>query len=151
MTTLTRLYVKRLHEDAYMPERSHLTDAGLDMRALRGGVLPAGGRLTLETGVAVDIPPGFVGLLCSRSGLASTQGIAVLNAPGVIDSGYHGDVSVVLINTGRNAVQIKPGDKIAQLLIQEIALPSVVSLEEMGVEDFPFSERGTRGFGSTGQ
>lgn len=146
------LLVKRLHEDAFMPERTHETDAGLDLRAMHGYILPAGNsRHVYETGIAVDIPEGYVGLICPRSGLAATAGITVLNAPGVIDAGYHGDLSVVLVNTGRAAYRIDAGDKIAQLVIQRVMTPKVTLLSDLGLDDFPKSVRDMRGFGSSGR
>lgn len=152
MSGLREVLVKRLHEDAFMPERKHDNDAGLDLRAMHGRILPAGNsRHVFETGIAVDIPEGYVGYVCPRSGLAAEAGITVLNAPGVIDAGYHGDLSVVLINTGRSAYLVEPGDKIAQLVIQPIVTPKVTLLSDLGLDDFPVSARDVQGFGSSGR
>lgn len=157
--TLHRVVIKRLRPDAIMPERAHPYDAGLDLFALDGRNLPPGTRHTFETGVAFDIPAGYVGLVCPRSGLAATKGVTVLNAPGVIDAGYHGDVSVVLVNHDSKARFIEGGSRIAQLVIVPIETPSLVTLDELGLEVFPSQEdvnrlarqRGANGFGSTGQ
>ena len=157
--TLHRVVVKALHPDAIMPARAHPADAGLDLCALEGRALAPGARHTFETGVAFDIPPGYVGLVCPRSGLAAREGITVLNAPGVIDAGYHGDVSVVLVNQDSKVHVIPSGTRIAQLVIVPIETPSLITVGELGREDFPshddvdriVRQRGINGFGSTGQ
>jgi dUTP pyrophosphatase len=108
--------------------------------------LPAGGgRAVVPTGIAVAIPDGYVGLVHPRSGLAAKQGVTVLNAPGTIDCGYRGEVAVILVNTGRGAVRIGRGDRIAQLVIQQVA-----RAEFTVVDALDDTERADSGFGSTG-
>ena len=131
-----------------MPTRAHATDAGLDLRcALDFGVeLDAGGRMLVDTGVAVKIPPGYVGLVHPRSGWAHKYGITVNNAPGTVDAGYTGTIKVNLINHGQDAVSIEYGDRIAQLLIQRVELPELDLVDSLDT-----TTRGTAGHGSTGE
>ena len=131
-----------------MPTRAHAHDAGLDLRcALDFGVeLDAGGRMLVDTGVAVKIPPGYVGLVHPRSGWAHKYGITVNNAPGTIDSGYVGNVLVNLINHGSETVAIEYGERIAQLLIQRVELPELEVVNSLDT-----TTRGTAGHGSTGE
>lgn len=138
------LPIKRIHPDAHLPTRAHPTDAGLDLRALHDVTLYASGRAIVPTGISVAIPAGYVGMVCPRSGLA-TQGVTVNNAPGIVDSGYTGELKVILINHSRNPWAAKAGDRIAQLVITPIATPGVVEVD--GLDD---SERGASGLGSTG-
>lgn len=132
--------------------RAHLGDAGLDLRyapvADRELTLNPGNRALLGTGIAVNIPYGYVGLVCSRSGLALNSGVVVLNAPGVVDSGYEGEVGVVLYNAGDRPVVFKPGDRIAQLLVQKVELPTPTPVQQSHSTET--SERSASGFGSTG-
>lgn len=130
-----------------MPTRAHDADAGLDLRcAERFGVeLDAGERMLVDTGVAVKIPPGYVGLVHPRSGWAHKYGITVNNAPGTIDSGYVGNVLVNLINHGSATVAIEYGERIAQLLIQRVELPELEVVDSLDT-----TTRGTAGHGSTG-
>ena len=131
-----------------MPTRAHPHDAGLDLRcAERFGVeLDAGERMLVDTGVAVSIPPGYVGLVHPRSGWAHKYGITVNNAPGTIDSGYVGNVLVNLINHGQDVVSIEYGERIAQLLIQRVELPDLEVVDSLDT-----TTRGTAGHGSTGE
>ena len=133
-------------DKALMPTRAHDADAGLDLRCAEHFVpLTPGGRHLFDTGVAVNIPPGYVGLVHPRSGWAHKYGITVNNAPGTVDAGYTGTIKVNLINHGEETIFVDYGDRIAQLIIQRVELPEleiVDSLEATG--------RGTAGHGSTG-
>jgi dUTP pyrophosphatase len=142
---LTRVEIQRLSADAILPRRAHPDDAGLDLHAARAVTIEPGARALVETGIAVAVPPGWAGFVLPRSGLALQQGLTVLNAPGLIDAGYRGEIKVLLVNHGERAASISRGDRIAQLVIQ--AVPSVEVVE---VETLPPSERGARGFGSSG-
>lgn len=140
-----KLNFKKLHPDATTPSYATDGDAGLDLSALEATVIPAGQRQLVKTGIAIELLPGTVGLVCSRSGLAYKKGVFVLNAPGIIDSGYRNDVGVILQNTGNEDFVIEAGDRIAQLVIQEFITVKLVEVEEL--DD---SARGQGGFGSTG-
>ena len=131
-----------------MPTRAHPHDAGLDLRcALDFGMeLDAGGRMLVDTGVAVKIPPGYVGLVHPRSGWAHKYGITVLNAPGTVDAGYTGNIKVNLINHGKQPVVIRYADRIAQLLIQRVELPELELVDSLDT-----TTRGAAGHGSTGE
>lgn len=136
--------VKRLHHEAQLPVQGKPGDAGFDLHAIEPGKLPPGGRWLFRTGIAVAIPEGYVGYIKPRSGLALRQGLDVLG--GVIDSGYRGEIGVILYNTNMSAgFAVYQGDRIAQLVIQPVAQP--VYTEVYGL---PASERATGGFGSTG-
>ena len=141
-----RLSVRRLDERARLPTRAHDGDAGLDLYALEEAELEPGARAQLRTGVAVEIPPGHAGLVLPRSGLAARHGIALVNAPGLIDSGYRGELQVLLLNTDRNhAFRVAALDRIAQRVIVAVAAPEVLEAAEL-----TDSARGTGGFGSSG-
>jgi dUTP pyrophosphatase len=141
------LRVRRLDPDAKLPTRAHDGDAGLDLYALEGATLGPGERVSLGTGIAVEIPPGRAGLVLPRSGLAARHGIALVNAPGLIDSGYRGEVRVLLLNTDRDQpCEIQRGDRIAQLV-----LVAVEALDLVVVDELELSERGGGGFGSSGR
>lgn len=140
------LKVRRLDARARLPTRAYPGDAGLDLYALENGALEPGARASIRTGIAVEIPDGRAGLVLPRSGLAAKHGIALVNAPGLIDAGYRGEVRVLLLNTDQNATfAISAGDRIAQLVLVEVQTPAVVE-----VGDLALSERGAGGFGSTG-
>jgi dUTP pyrophosphatase len=140
------LEVRRLRADAVLPSRAHAGDAGFDLVACEGVELAPGARAMVGTGVAVSIPEGHAGLVLPRSGLAARHGITVVNAPGLIDEGYRGEVRVVLLNTDTSAsFAVEPGMRIAQLVV--VALPAVEVTE---VAELATSERGSDGFGSTG-
>jgi len=140
------LRVRRLDGRARLPTRAYPGDAGLDLYALEDAVLAPGERASVRTGVAVEIPDGRAGLVLPRSGLAAKHGIALVNAPGLIDAGYRGEVRVLLLNTDRSApFEIAPGDRIAQLVLVRVETPEVVEVEELAL-----SERGVGGFGSSG-
>jgi dUTP pyrophosphatase len=137
--------VRRLRPDARLPEQAYEGDAGLDLVACEGAVLDPGERAVVPTGIAVEIPPGYAGFVQPRSGLAARHGIGVVNSPGLIDSGYRGEIRVVLINTDRSETfVIEPGMRVAQLVIAPVADVRLVEAEELAT-----SERGARGFGST--
>jgi dUTP pyrophosphatase len=141
------LCVLRLDARATLPARAYPADAGLDLHALEDAVLKPGERAAIGTGIAVEIPVGQAGLVLPRSGLASRHGIALVNAPGLIDAGYRGEVRVLLLNTDRSAqFEIAAGDRIAQLLVVDVRVPDVVEVDRLSS-----SERGTGGFGSSGQ
>jgi dUTP pyrophosphatase len=140
------LRVLRLDDRAQLPTRAHAGDAGLDLHAVEDAVLAPGERASIGTGIAVEIPGGHAGLVLPRSGLAARHGISIVNAPGLIDAGYRGEIRVVLLNTDRRqAFEIHVGDRIAQLVI--IAIEPAVAVEVASVET---SERGAGGFGSSG-
>lgn len=128
-----------------MPFYAHPGDAGADLRSRVSAVIPAGQRLTLETGVSIALPDGYVALVHPRSGLAAKHGITVLNAPGTVDAGYRGEIAVTLLNTSTVDFQVSRGDRIAQLLIQQVERAHFVQ-----VESLPGTHRGEAGFGSTG-
>ena len=140
------LRIARLDERARLPTRAHDGDAGLDLYALEDALLAPGQRASVPTGLAVEIPPGQAGLVLPRSGLAARHGISVVNAPGLIDSGYRGEVRVLLLNTDREQpFQVGAGDRIAQLVRVRVEL-----LTPVEVEALTDSERGAGGFGSSG-
>lgn len=140
------LKVRRLDARATLPTRAYPGDAGLDLYALEEGVLAPGERATIGTGIAVEIPDGEAGLVLPRSGLAARHGIAIVNAPGLIDSGYRGEIRVLLLNTDRvEPFTFSAGDRIAQLVLVKVQTPAVEEIEELAV-----SERGAGGFGSSG-
>jgi dUTP pyrophosphatase len=140
------LRVVRLDERATLPTRAHPGDAGLDLYALEAATLHPGERASIATGIAVEIPAGQAGLVLARSGLAARHGIALVNAPGLIDSGYRGELRVLLLNTDRHQrFELAAGDRIAQLVLVAIELP-----EPLEVASLEVSDRGLSGFGSSG-
>jgi dUTP pyrophosphatase len=140
------LRIARLDERARLPTRAHDGDAGLDLYALEDAVLAPGDRASVPTGIAVEIPPGQAGLVLPRSGLAARHGISVVNAPGLIDSGYRGEVRVLLLNTDRKQpFALAAGDRIAQLVLVQVELSEVVEVDSLSD-----SVRGAGGFGSSG-
>jgi dUTP pyrophosphatase len=142
---LIELPIQRLRNDAVVPERAYVGDAGLDLAACEGVELGPGERALVGTGLAVAIPPGYAGFVQPRSGLAARHGLTIVNSPGLVDSGYRGELRVVLLNTdARESFVVEPGMRIAQLVV----LP-VPELELVEVDELPASERGVRGFGSS--
>jgi dUTP diphosphatase len=142
---LIELPITRLHEDAVVPERAYAGDAGLDLAAGERVELGPGQRAVVGTGLAVAIPEGYAGFVQPRSGLAARHGLSVVNSPGLVDSGYRGELRVVLLNTDASEpFVVEPGMRIAQLVV----LP-VPELELVEVDELPSSERGVRGFGSS--
>ena len=141
------LACRRLTDDATLPTRAHEGDAGLDLYAAEAASLGPGERTSVGTGVAVEIPEGHAGLVLPRSGLAARHGIALVNAPGLIDAGYRGEVRVLLLNTDpEEAFEIATGDRIAQLIVTPFAPVEPVEALELSA-----SERGVGGFGSSGR
>lgn len=138
--------LRLLDPDLPVPSYAHPGDAGVDLYARQSVLLPVGMRVLVSTGICVELPPEYVGLVHPRSGLASRTGITVLNAPGTIDSGYRGEIQVNLINLGQREVHIARGDRIAQLLIQRIEYAAFEVVEQLSG-----SARGAEGHGSTGR
>jgi dUTP pyrophosphatase len=142
-----KLAFRLLAETAKLPTRAHPGDAGLDLHAAEVATIEPGERAMVGTGVAVAIPDGCAGLVLPRSGNAARHGIALVNAPGLIDAGYRGELRVLLLNTDKSEpFEIAPGDRIAQLLITPFA-----TLEPIAVEELEDSSRGEDGFGSSGR
>jgi dUTP pyrophosphatase len=142
---LIELPIQRLHADAVVPQRAYTGDAGLDLASCERVELAPGERALVGTGLAVAIPEGYAGFVQPRSGLAARHGLTVVNSPGLVDSGYRGELRVVLLNTDRTEpFVVEPGMRIAQLVV----LP-VPELELVEVDELPSSERGVRGFGSS--
>ncbi len=140
------LRVRRLDSRALLPTRAYPGDAGIDLYALDDHVLEPGERAAIGTGISVEIPDGQAGLVLPRSGLAARHGIALVNAPGLIDSGYRGEIRVLLLNTDRREpFTISAGARIAQLVLVRVETPDVTE-----VDDLALSERGAGGFGSSG-
>ncbi len=141
-----RIEVTRLDLDLPLPMRAHATDAGVDLYAAEHVSLAPGERAAIPTGLVIAVPDGYAGFVQPRSGRALNEGLGIVNAPGLIDSGYRGEIKVIAINHDRDAkLEIKRGEKIAQLVVQE-----VVAIELVEVDELPPSERGAKGFGSSG-
>jgi dUTP pyrophosphatase len=143
---LIELAVQRLRQEAVVPERAYPGDAGLDLAACEQVELAPGERAIVGTGLAVAIPEGYAGFVQPRSGLADRHGISIVNSPGLIDSGYRGEVKVILLNTDRSApFVVEPGMRIAQLVVLPVPEIDVAETDEL-----PATERGVRGHGSSG-
>ena len=143
---MRQLRVRRLDPAALLPTRAYGGDAGLDLYALERAELNPGRRASVRTGIAVEIPEGHAGLVLPRSGLAAGHGIALVNAPGLIDAGYRGEVKVLLLNTDPSTpFRIEAGDRVAQLVVIRVELPEVTEVAELAL-----SQRGAGGFGSSG-
>lgn len=142
-----KLQIKRLDPELPVPAYAHPGDAGLDLLASESSTLRPGERAAIPTGIAVAIPDGYAGFVHARSGRALKEGLALVNAPGLIDSGYRGEVKVIVVNLDpASDIDIKRGDKIAQLVIQPVATPDIEPVDEL-----PGTARGEGGFGSTGR
>ncbi len=142
-----QLPFQKLRDEAVLPSYARTGDAALDLTAAEGAEIGPGERTLVPTGVAVAIPEGHAGLVLPRSGLASREGLTLANSPGLIDSGYRGEVTCAMVNLDRtSSVTIHKGDRIAQLLIVPIAV-----IEPAWADELPPSERGSGGFGSTGR
>ena len=142
---MIELPVRRLRPDAALPARAYAGDAGFDLAACERVELGPGERAAVPTGLAVAIPEGFAGYVQPRSGLAARNGLTIVNTPGLVDSGYRGELVVILLNTDREVpFVVEPGMRIAQLVV--LPVPEVELVE---VDDLPTSERGVRGFGSS--
>lgn len=141
------LRVTRLREEGRLPTRAHEGDAGLDLYAAEPATLAPGERAGVGTGIVVAIPPGHAGLVLPRSGLAARHGITLPNSPGLIDTGYRGELRVLLLNTDpAQRFEVAPGDRIAQLVVTPFA-----ALEPLEVEALDDTARGLAGFGSSGR
>jgi len=145
LDSAVRIEVVRSDPAVALPAYARQGDAGLDLAAAATVTLEPGGRELVPTGLRVAIPDGYAGLVLPRSGLALRSGVTVLNAPGLIDSGYRGEIGVLLVNHGAEPVTIQRGERIAQLVIQPVARTELVEVREL-----PGSRRGEGGFGSTG-
>ncbi len=144
---ISELRVNRLHPAATLPTRAHPDDAGLDLYANEPIELKPGQRAMVSTGIAVEIPSGYAGLVMPRSGNAAKYGIALVNAPGLIDAGYRGELKVLLLNTdATETFAAGPGDRIAQLVLTPIITPAVVEVDALSEH-----VRGSGGFGSSGR
>ena len=142
---MVRVFVRRLNPDLPLPAYAHLDDAGLDLVAASPVTLAPGARALVPTGIAVAIPAGYAGYVLPRSGVALRHGVTVLNAPGLIDAGYRGEIQVLLVNHDSAPVTFERGARIAQLVIQRVERAQLAESEKL-----PPSERGGGGFGSTG-
>lgn len=142
---MIELAVRRLRDDAVLPVQAYAGDAGLDLVACEGVRLAPGERAVVATGIAVEIPEGYAGFVQPRSGLAAEHGITIVNSPGLIDSGYRGELRVILLNTdARHEFVVEPGMRIAQLVVAPVASVRLVEVDGLAT-----SERGARGFGSS--
>jgi dUTP pyrophosphatase len=142
---MMRIPLKRLDPDLPVPAHAHPGDGGVDLYARESATLHPGERAIVPTGVAVAIPEGFAALVTPRSGLAARSGLGVVNSPGLVDSGYRGEIKAILVNLGSETIQIERGERIAQMVV----VP--VSTQEFDiVDELPESSRGAGGFGSTG-
>jgi dUTP diphosphatase len=143
---LIELPIQRLRPDAVVPGRAYEGDAGLDLSACERVELAPGERAVVGTGLAVAIPEGYAGFVQPRSGLADRHGITVVNSPGLIDSGYRGELRVILLNTDPvHGFVVEPGMRIAQLVVLEVP-----DIEPVELDELPATERGVRGHGSSG-
>ena len=140
------LKFKRIHPDAVLPAYAHPSDAGMDIRSVADVTVPARGRALVPTGLVVLLPPLYEAQVRPRSGLALKHGITVLNTPGTIDSGYRGEIGVILFNSSDVDFQIKKGDRVAQVVIAPVTQPVIEEAQEIDETD-----RGAGGFGSTGK
>ncbi len=140
-----KLGFKRIHPDAVLPAYAHPSDAGMDVRSVEDLVISPGSRVLVHTGLVMLLPPMYEAQVRPRSGLALKHGITVLNTPGTIDSGYRGELGVILINHGESEFKVSKGDKIAQVVIAPVVQPEIFETESVDATD-----RGEGGFGSTG-
>ncbi len=140
-----RIPAKRIDPALPLPNHAHPGDGGVDLFAASDASIDPGERVVVPTGLAVAIPDGFAGLVTPRSGLAAKTGLGIVNAPGLVDSGYRGEIKVILVNHGAETVEIGRGDRIAQLVVVAVETQELVEVDEL-----PPSSRGDGGFGSTG-
>ena len=142
---MIRIGVRRLRDEAVVPERAYAGDAGVDLAACERHALGPGQRAVVGTGLAIELPEGYAGFVQPRSGLAAEHGLTVLNTPGLVDAGYRGELRVILLNTDPQATfVVEPGMRIAQLVVLAVETPELVEVAELET-----SERGARGFGSS--
>jgi dUTP pyrophosphatase len=146
LTVNKNLPVLIVAQDGFMPTYAQPGDAGADLRSRVAAVVPAKGRVLVPTGVSIALPDGYVGLVHPRSGLAHKHGITVLNTPGTVDAGYRGEIAVNLYNTTDVDFPVEVGDRIAQLVIQQVERANFIEVERL-----PESDRGEGGHGSTGK
>lgn len=147
MSSSLNILIQRLDKELPLPQYAKPGDAGLDVFARIDCTLTPGERALIPTGIAIALPEGYVCLAHPRSGIAAKHGISIVNAPGTIDSGYRGEIAIILINTDlENDFEVRRGDRIAQLVFQKV---ESAIFEE--VDELPTSERGASGFGSTGK
>ena len=139
------LRFRKVHPDAVLPSYAHPSDAGMDVRSVEDLTIAPGKRALVHTGLVMLLPPKYEAQVRPRSGLALKSGVTVLNTPGTIDSGYRGEVGVILANFGEADFQVKKGDKVAQIVIAPVTQPEIVETTEVDETD-----RGSGGFGSTG-
>lgn len=139
------LRFKKIHPDATLPSYAHASDAGMDVRSVEDVTVPAKGRVLVHTGLVMLLPPMYEAQVRPRSGLALKHGITVLNTPGTIDSGYRGEVGVILANFGDSDFEVKKGDKVAQIVVAPVLQAEIEEANEIDETD-----RGAGGFGSTG-
>ncbi len=140
------LRFRRIHPDATLPSYAHPSDAGMDVRSVEDVMIAPGARALVHTGLVMLLPPGSEAQVRPRSGLTLKHGITVLNTPGTIDSGYRGEVGVILANFGDADFPVKKGDKIAQIVVSPVSQAEIVETDEVDLTD-----RGDGGFGSTGR
>ncbi len=138
------LKVKKLNENAKIPIFAHQTDAGMDLFSIEKKVIKFGQTVSVSTGIAMEIPKGYVGLIWDKSGLALKVGIKTM--AGVVDSGYRGEIKVIMTNLSNKEYTFEAGDKIAQMLIQKVQQPEIIEVDFLEEAD-----RGENGFGSTGK
>ncbi|MDO4928543.1 MAG: dUTP diphosphatase [Corynebacterium sp.] len=147
MAELAPLKIQRLDSELPLPKRAHPSDAGLDLYSTTDVDIAPGERALVGTGIAIALPIGTAGFIHPRSGRALKEGLSIVNTPGTIDANYRGEIKVCLINLDpQNAIAIRRGERIAQLLVQEVALLDVAEVEELDTTD-----RGDSGYGSTGK
>ncbi len=139
------LRFKRVHPDAELPAYARPGDAGMDLRSVEDVVVPRFGRALVKTGLVMALPPGYEAQVRPRSGLALKHGVTVLNTPGTIDSGYRGEIGVILANFGDSDFRVAKGDRIAQLVAAPVTQADIVETDVVDETD-----RGAGGFGSTG-
>ena len=147
MSKTITLKLKKLDEELPTPAYANPGDAGLDLYAAKDVTLQPGQRAMIPTGIAIAIPQGYAGFVQPRSGLAAKQGFSIVNMPGLIDSGYRGEIGVIGLNTdAQSEIVIKRGDRVAQLVIQEVPVVELLEVNELDE-----TERSSGGFGSTGK
>lgn len=139
-----KIKIKKLDQDAKIPEYAHPGDAGFDLFSVKNLIIPAGGREKVATGLIMEIPDGYVGLIWDKSGLSANHGLKTI--AGVVDSGYRGEVLVAIWNTSDKDYEFKKGDKVAQMLIQPVIFPEIEEIDNLSE-----TSRGDGGFGSTGK
>ena len=141
-----QLKVQRLHKDLPLPEYAYPGDAGLDLVTAEDVIIEPGERAIIPTGIALAIPDGYAGFVQPRSGLALKHGLTIVNTPGLIDSHYRGEIKITALNTDKHeTIILKRGQRVAQLVIQQVPLVEIVECKELDA-----TERGTGGFGSSG-